>query len=167
MMMFSLLGETGSACCGSASGRPPTLPFVGRVTLFSCEYTNSSNICVSAGRGRDEEPGLPEAPKDPGGAEHRQDGKKGSPETVLNESFFMLSWAVLLLQVQVRPWAVIQNLSYEWKSNFIVLKQEIWFAARIAEFVRLKTATVSKIQTSPDHPKTTLKPPQVRFTQNL
>lgn len=39
-------------------------------------------MCVSAGRGRDEEPRLPETQEDPGGAEHRQDGKKRLPETL-------------------------------------------------------------------------------------
>lgn len=33
-------------------------------------------MCVSAGRGRDEESRLLEAQEDPSGAEHRQDGKK-------------------------------------------------------------------------------------------
>lgn len=30
-------------------------------------------VCLTAGHGGDEEPRIPEAPEDPGGAEHRQD----------------------------------------------------------------------------------------------
>lgn len=51
-------------------------------------------VCLTAGRGRDEEPRIPETQEDPGGAEHRQDGEKevqtgsvGSDEFVLTSSF--------------------------------------------------------------------------------